>query len=364
MRIALAWLDLADPTDRAVALNLGRELLRLGHSVCIVGPRRGSSGPFRGVVEGMAVYRASSARDLLDIGAREAVDLWHCNVFARSHRPFIEAARRARWPLVVTSHLVLKDYFPFIGGVAGLRQIVGPAHHAAFVDRAARVEFLKLFPRWRGRSSVVYNGPPLRGAPAAGLRLPARPYILSVARLAPYKGQDLLLMAFAKVIEKNPSLTLLLCGRDQLKGALRAFAAALGLEKRVVFTGEVGPGAVQELLRRCEFVVHPSRRENLPLAVLEAMAAGKAVVATAAGGLPELIRHGREGLLVPPNDVASLTRRMLELCGDAALRKRLGRGALARSRDFSWRRAAAAYARLYRDALASRRRSAGILLKK
>ena len=104
----------------------------------------------------------------------------------------------------------------------------------------------------------------------------------------------------------------------------------------------------------CAFFVLPSRRENLPLAVLEALAAGKAIVASAVGGVPELVRHGKEGLLFNPGDVAALARRMLTLLEDAPLRRRLERGARARSAAFSWRRAARAYLRLYRSAAARR----------
>ena len=77
-----------------------------------------------------------------------------------------------------------------------------------------------------------------------------------------------------------------------------------------------------------------------------------------------MIRHGSDGFLVPPHDVGALSRKMLELCRDSALRRRLGRSARARSRMFSWRRAAKDYARLYADVLASRRRASGMRLKK
>jgi len=357
MRIALAWLDFADPTDRTISESLARELKRLGHEVRFVGPRRRAGEPFREVVDGCVRYRVGpgedlAVRQLLRIHAREAVDVWHCHVFARGHAPFIRASRLARWPLLVSLHLVLEDYLPFLGGRAGLRRLLAPARQVTTVARSAQAELLRLCPDWRGRSSVVGYGTPALPGPRPPSRAVRGPYILCVARLAPYKGQDLLLMAYARLVEKGAAARLVLCGRDQLHGGLQGFARTLGLDGKVLFAGEQPPAQVRGLLRGCDFLVLPSRRENLPLAVLEALAAGKAVVACAAGGVPEMVRHGREGLLVAPNDVAGLARSMSRLCADPALRERLGRNALRRSRDFSWAKAASSYVRLYERLLA------------
>lgn len=370
MRIALAWIDLADPTDRAVAGSLAQELFRLGHRVCLVGPRRRSGEVFRAVHNGIPIYRVGGSseelavRQLLSIDVREGIDVWHCHVFGRSHRALARAARQAGWPMLVTLHLILEDYLPFLGGKAGLRSLLAAACHVTAVSRAARKEFLASFPEWRRRSSVVHNGPrPPAAAPARPRGVP-RPYILCVARLAPYKGQDLLLMAWSRISEDCPGWSLVLCGRDQTRGGLRRLARALGVQDSVILTGDLAPRQVDGLLRDCEFFVLPSRRENFPLAVLEAMRAGKAVIASAAGGTGEMLRHGVDGLLAPPCDVEALSRLMLGLSRDAPLRRRLGRRALDASRRFSWRRAAAAFVRLYRRAAPRRRRAAGMRAKK
>lgn len=191
MRIALAWLDLADPTDRVIARSLAVELRRRGHAVCLVGPRRRRAEAARGMSGGFPVYRVGpgegpAVRQLRGIHAREGVDVWHCHAFGRSHRAFTEAARLGRWPLVVSLHLVLKDYLAFLGGVRGLRGLIAGSSHVALPNEAARAEFLRLCPEWRRRSSAVYYGTP---APADAARpRRAKPYVLSVARLAPYKG--------------------------------------------------------------------------------------------------------------------------------------------------------------------------------
>jgi glycosyltransferase involved in cell wall biosynthesis len=302
-------------------------------------------------------------RGLLRLHREERVDVWHAHVFGREHRDLTRAARRARWPMVVSLHLILEDYLPHLGGKAGLKELLSGVSRVTLVSNASRRELAALLPAWKNRSAVVhYGAPPPRRAPR-GRGLPRR-FVLCVARLAPYKGLDLLLMAFARLLDAQPGTTLVLCGRDQLRGALEDFAATLGIGDRVRFVGERKPDEVAALLRACDFLVHPSRRENLPLALLEAMAAGKAIVASSAGGIPELLRPGRDALIVPPNDVGALAAGMRALAGNRALRKKLGRAALERSRAFTWERAARAYERLYVEALQSRRRPPGMRSKK
>jgi glycosyltransferase involved in cell wall biosynthesis len=83
------------------------------------------------------------------------------------------------------------------------------------------------------------------------------------------------------------------------------------------------------------------------MGALEAMAAGKAVLATRTGGIPEFARHDHNSLLVPAGDTAALTAGLLSLCGSAPLRARLGRSAAASASRFCWDKAAAAYLRAY-----------------
>ena len=128
---------------------------------------------------------------------------------------------------------------------------------------------------------------------------------------------------------------------------LRAAAAAAGVAGRVTFTGALDdPWSV---LDGIDLYVHPSRRESLSLAVLEAMARGLPVVATDVGGTREAIRHGIDGLLIPPGDIGAMSAAIRAMLGDASLRGRLGASARRRVIErFGWRRLAERHLGIYR----------------
>lgn len=344
MKVALAWINRDDPTDRAVALGLERGLLAAGHRVVIVGPRR----PPAPLARWPLLADAWQALRLIRLQRRERFDLWHCHVFARSHRALRWAAALGRWKMLASLHLVLPDYLAAAGGERELRSLLSKAFHVTAVSHASLEQTRCLFPEIEKKSSVIYNGISL-AEPEENFEepLPASPYILCASRLAPYKGLDILLMALAQVRVWGHDVRLVLCGRDQMRGGLAQFARALKLEKEVVFAGSLSPARLRRFLDGCLFFALPSRRENFPLALLEAMAAGKPAVAASVGGVPEIVTHGGDGLLVPPGDVKALADAMASLCADAGLRERLGARARRRARAFDWGRAARDYAQRY-----------------
>lgn len=143
-----------------------------------------------------------------------------------------------------------------------------------------------------------------------------------------YEGLDLLIAAIPGMLESRPNVKLLLVGGGLQDDALRAQARALGIADRVVFTGRVSNAEVSRYYSVIDVLAFPRYSMRLtelvtPLKPLEAMAQGRALVASDVGGHRELIRHGSTGLLFAPGDVAGLQQAILRLLGDPALRGRL-----------------------------------------
>ena len=152
--------------------------------------------------------------------------------------------------------------------------------------------------------------------------------ILFLGRANTAKGVYDLLAAVAALAPRFPDIRLAVGGDGDL-AQLRRRAAQLGVEERLDVLGWVGPqDKADQLARACVFCL-PSHAEGLPMAMLEAMAVGKAVVVTRVGGIPEAVSDGDNGLLVPPRDVAALAAALGRVLADQALRARLG----ARARD-------------------------------
>ncbi len=154
--------------------------------------------------------------------------------------------------------------------------------------------------------------------------------VLALGRLVPVKGFDVLVEAMAAA--DVPSLRLLVVGDGSERAMLEARTTELGLAERTTFTGAVAPGAVPDFLAAADVVAVPSIHyqgyvDGLPNVALEGMAAGRPLVASRAGGLPELVRPGENGLLVPEKDVRALADAIELLARDAALRERLGAAA-------------------------------------
>jgi len=154
---------------------------------------------------------------------------------------------------------------------------------------------------------------------------------VSVARLSPQKDHVSLIQAFSIAASRNGHLRLLLAGDGPLRLEVEARVKALGLEGKVRFLGVRAD--VPEILAAADVFVLSSRWEGNPLSVMEAMAAGKPVIATAVGGVPELVQDGVSGVLVPPENVEALADAMLKLAGDAALRTRSGQAAFRRAKE-------------------------------
>jgi glycosyltransferase involved in cell wall biosynthesis len=181
--------------------------------------------------------------------------------------------------------------------------------------------------------SLIYNGVDLvrydRTDPCCTLReeygLPEAVQIVGVvARLEHEKGHPTLLDAWPRVVRRVPNARLLVVGEGSRREELEAQAAALGIAEWVVFTGRRDD--VPAVTAALDVAVLPSYREAQGLTILEAMALSRPVVASAVGGIPEMIEDGRTGLLVPPHDPEALAAAIIRLLTDHAYADMLARG--------------------------------------
>jgi len=154
--------------------------------------------------------------------------------------------------------------------------------------------------------------------------------VVAVGQLETVKGHRFLVDAWPTVRRAHPAACLVLVGEGSARGALGEQARCLGVADSVVFVGFRSPA--DAFIAACDVLVQPSLTEGLPNAVLEAMAAGRPVIASRVGGVPELVVDGETGLLVPPADPDALARAIVALLDDPDLGARLGAAGARRAR--------------------------------
>jgi glycosyltransferase involved in cell wall biosynthesis len=150
--------------------------------------------------------------------------------------------------------------------------------------------------------------------------------IVSVIRLHLDKGPDILVDAAEELLRQGRNFRMEILGDGELREALQARLSG-PLAEKVSMPGRADERSVMESLNRASLFVLPSRTEGMPVALMEAMASGKAVVATRVGGVPELLEEGRSGVIVAPEDPPALAGALSELLADPARRRALGSAA-------------------------------------
>jgi glycosyltransferase involved in cell wall biosynthesis len=146
-----------------------------------------------------------------------------------------------------------------------------------------------------------------------------------ISRLFKLKGHDDLLAVAPAVLQRCPRVKFLLIGDGAWRQRLQSRAESLGLQKHFIFTGLVPPEEIPRHLGIMDMLVHLSRREGLPRALPQALAAGRPVVAYDCDGANEVCLPDETGFLVRPGDLDTLAERLIQLGRDPALRERLGR---------------------------------------
>lgn len=270
--------------------------------------------------------------------------------------PFVLLALPFRYtPWILTFH---GSDWALLSRSPGVRRVFAPlirkARAVTVNSRFLRERLLETFP---GLPQVeVLPMPPALEIPPPERWPPRESHrVLFVGRLSEWKGGDVLLRAFQEVRRRLPQARLVMIGSGPMEGAWKSLAQKLGLEEAVVFRGSLPPQALAQEYPRAAVVVVPSKTlptgqtEMLGVVAIEAQAFGTPVVASRTGGLPEVVRDGETGLLVPEKDPEALARAILRLLENAELRKAMGQKARAHYlRHFSTESIARRLSELYR----------------
>lgn len=200
-------------------------------------------------------------------------------------------------------------------------RIIVPSHFLADCVRQWGVS--------KERIKVVYNSfDPLHLAPSHPGPLPASRNVLTVGRLVPWKGVD----GIIRCLQQLENVGLVVVGSGPEEAALRRLVRSLGMEQQVFFVGLRSRSETLGLMKACQAFALNSSYEGFPHVILEAMSAGIPVIARAAGGVPEIVQDGHNGLLI--SDDESLCRALSSLLQDSTLSERLTRNASGGLRRF------------------------------
>jgi len=271
------------------------------------------------------------------------------------------AARLHRLPLVLTIHTSLRHTL----AVSDLRSAVlkalgGPIerwgeHSAeavlAITPRLSRLlvsdgveeDRIHLIPP--GVNPSLFEGP--FEDPFSGV---GKPRVLFVGRLAPQKGVRALVAAAGLL--KDPRAQVLLVGDGPERLALEREAERLGVGGRLHFVGFLAHDRLPAVMSHADLLVLPSLYEELGTVLLEAIQVGLPIVASKTGGIPDVIKDGVNGLLVPPSEPEALAHAINRLLADRKLARRLSEGAQARAKDYDWEVLAERVLRVYQDVTA------------
>jgi L-malate glycosyltransferase len=358
----------------AVATELGLELARRGHDVHFIS----YASPFRlrGFAERVTFHEVTQVEYPLfeqsspyalalavkqhEVAVRESLDLMHVH-YAIPHAATAWLAKQMLkdqrdLKIVTTLHgtditLVGQDPSYFTLTKFSIEQSDAVTAVSAYLRDETYRAFgcascdIKVIPNFI--STADYH-PAADGAPRCALAPESHRILIHVSNFRPVKRILDVIRIFAGVRKTVPA-TLVLVGDGPERDPAEQEVDRLGLKKNVRFLGKVDN--VADVLRGGDLFLLPSATESFGLAALEAMACGVPVVASAAGGLPEVVVDGETGFLAPAGDVERMTERALAVLTDAAELKRLKRNAGARALEFAAEHVVPRYERLYEDVL-------------
>ena len=207
-----------------------------------------------------------------------------------------------------------------------------------------KIQALKLVEHGNEKIELVKSGVNLEEIQSVVPMRLAGISVVFFGHLSHLKGVDELVKAFYYVSLRNRQAHLHLVGDGALMEFCRDFVQGKNLKQRVHFWGAQPQTVLFSIIKGADICVLPSRNDAAPLAVLEAMAAGKPIVTTPVGGIPEYVKDGRNGIVVQHKKLASAIEFLVENAGE---RNRIGQNNLRDSLEYSWKRQSREYLRVY-----------------
>jgi phosphatidylinositol alpha-mannosyltransferase len=272
------------------------------------------------------------------------------------HEPFspstaLFAVLRANAPVVATFHsnVTRRRMYSVLyrAAVPFMRRVWNRIDRRLAVSEAARDSVVSRL--GEAPVEIVPNGTDVaRFGTAERAAVPAGRHLLFVGRLEPRKGFPVALDAFQRLAGRFPDLRLLVVGDGEDRAMVDALPPAV--RDRVELRGRVGDDALPSCYRAADVFVAPALRgESFGIVLVEAMAAGRPIVASDISGYRDVVRHGREGLLVPPGDSAALADAVAALLDDPARARSFGAAGARRAARYDWRVIVDRLETIYRD---------------
>ena len=261
----------------------------------------------------------------------------HGHVYMSSYMAGM-VAKKYKKPFIVTQHNTFIDYQSFLNIIEQLndfiigKSVLKHANKVITVSKETMKYVLKLGAD-KTKTSVIYNGvdidyfrPVNKGKSREKLGLPKnRKIILSVRRLVYKNGLDTLIESVPLVAQNHPDVLFVVAGKGPSRKLIEDRIKELGIDNNVKLTGFVPDNLLPVYYDAADYFVIPSASgEGLPLVLLEAMACGLPVIATTVGGTPEIIKHMKNGVLVPPRNPEAMAETMSKILSEERLGPTIG----------------------------------------
>ncbi len=336
--------------------NLTNSLISMGHTVTVVSLYKEQTP--------IAKRMEESGIRILYLDKKLGLDI--------SMIPKLAKIMRTEMPDVVHTHLDVIKYAVAAAKLSGIKRCIHTVHNVAHEEAEGRLQkwintlYFKLgwsmpvalSPKVK-RTIVSFYGLPEEKVPMIcngvdlGKCCPKADYakaepavLLHVGRFNEQKNHKGLLEAFALVLKSYPNCCLQLIGDGEQEGEIRQYAEDLGIAGRVFFLGN--QTNVYPFLQKADIFLLPSKFEGMPMTIIEAMGTGLPIVATAVGGVPDMLENDVSGMLVSC-DPKEISRGVCELLASEDLRQRLGSTAKEKAKQFSAAHMAAAYSKVYQQ---------------